>query len=73
MASGTVSRSNIGGPNVCRSPVSASEISGKKVPHQITTHSRTSTRLLSRNIASRENSESSRCSERSSGARVVTR
>ena len=59
-ASGTVSRSNIGGPNECRRPVSASEISGKKVPHQITAHISTSTRLLNRNAASRENSESRR-------------
>ena len=73
IVSGTVKRSNHGGPIEARLPVIASEMSGKKVPHQIATHSSTSTRLLSRNTASRESSESSRCSDRSSAARELTR
>ena len=35
-ASGVVSRSNQGGPTLASVPVSASEISGKKVPQKIT-------------------------------------
>ena len=46
-------------------PVTASEISGKNVPQKTTKAIPTSTRLLSRKTASRESSESSRCSERS--------
>jgi hypothetical protein len=64
-ASGTVYLSNHGGPTDALLPVSASEISGKNVPQKITKQSPTSTRLLSRKTASRESSESSRCSERS--------
>ena len=58
-ASGVVSRSNQGGPTLAFVPVSASEISGKNVPHMITRQSPTSTRLFSRKNASRESSESS--------------
>ena len=47
-------------------------MSGKNVPHQMTRHSSTSTRLLSRNTP-RASSESSRFSERSSAAREATR
>ena len=54
-------------------PVTASAISGKNVPQKTTKQSATSSRLLSRKIASRESSESSRCSERSDSARVATR
>jgi hypothetical protein len=64
-----VSRSNQGGPTLASLPVSASEISGKNVPHMITSASATSTRLLSRKNASRESSESSRARERRSGRR----
>src|SRR3954453_10804545 len=71
-ASGTVSRSNQGGPTLAFSPVSASEISGKKVPHMITRARPTRTRLLSRKNDSRESSESSRASERRSGRRDST-
>ena len=53
-------------------PVIASEMSGKKVPQKITKQSPTRTRLLSRNTASRESSESSRCSDRSIGRRLTT-
>ena len=42
------------------------------MPQKITKQSPTSTRLLSRKTASRESSESSRCSERRSGARETT-
>ena len=52
--------------------VTASEISGKNVPQKITKQSPTSTRLLSRKTASRDSSESRRCSERSSLAREST-
>ena len=48
-------------------------MSGKKVPQKITKQSATRTRLLSRKTASRESSESSRCSERSIGSRLATR
>ena len=47
-------------------------MSGKNVPQKTTKQSATSTRLLSRNTASRESSESSRCSERSDSARLAT-
>ena len=47
-------------------------MSGKNVPQKITKHSPTSTRLFSRNSASRESGESSRCSERRSDARMLT-
>ena len=50
------------------SPVTASEMSGKNVPQNTTKARPTSTRLLPRKTASRESSESSRCSERSVGA-----
>src|SRR4029079_1699311 len=70
--SGTVYWSNHGGPTDAWLPVTASEISGKNVPQKITKQSPTSTRLLSRKIASRESSESSLCSERRSGARETT-
>ena len=70
IASGVAMRLNQGGPTVCSVPVSASEISGKNVPHRITRQSPTSTRLLSRKKASRESSESSRASERRSGRRL---
>ena len=49
--------------------MNASEISGKKVPQKITTQSPTSSRLLTRKIASRESSESIRRSERRSSSR----
>ncbi len=52
--------------------MSASEISGKNVPQKTTKQSATSTRLLSRNAASRDSSESSRCSERSDSERLAT-
>ena len=47
-------------------------MSGKNVPQKTTKHSPTSTRLLARKIASRDSSESSRCSERSTSRRVTT-
>ena len=72
-ASGIVSRSNQGGPTLDSVPVSASEISGKKVPHMITRQSPSRTRLLSRKNASRESSESIRASERRSGNRATIR
>ena len=46
-------------------------MSGKKVPHRITSASATSTRLLSRKNASRDSSESSRALERRSGSRAM--
>ena len=52
--------------------MNASEISGKNVPHRITKQRPTSARLLSRNAASRDSSESSLCSDASCGARVIT-
>ena len=52
-------------------PVNASEISGKNVPQKITTQSPTSSRLLTRKIASRESSESIRRS--SAGRRGARR
>jgi hypothetical protein len=51
------------------SPVSASEISGKKVPQKTTAAIPTSNRLLSRNTDSRLSRESSRRSERSESSR----
>ena len=71
-ASGTTYLSYHGGPSDCLLPVSASEISGKKVPQKTTNAMPTSTRLLARNIASRESSESSLCSERSTSRRETT-
>ena len=58
-----------GGPTERSSPVSASEISGKKVPQKITAHSVTSSRLLTRKTASREASDSIRRSPRRSSSR----
>jgi hypothetical protein len=71
-ASGTVYRSNHGGPTAALVPVTASEISGKNVPQNTTKHRPTSTRLFSRKTASRENSESSRASDRRSSRREST-
>ncbi len=70
--SGTENVSNAGAAKLRWRPVSASEMSGKNVPHQITRHRSTSTRLLSRKTTSRESSESNRCSDRSSAARDAT-
>ena len=52
-------------------PVTASEISGKNVPQKTTKHNPTSSRLLTRNTASRDASESIRRSERSASSRVT--
>src|SRR5919204_4170590 len=71
-ASGTVYRSNHGGPTLDFVPVTASEISGKNVPQKITKQSPTSTRLFKRNTASRENKESIFASERRSSRRDTT-
>ncbi len=73
IASGTVYWSNHGGPSARRVPVSASAINGQNVPQKTTNAIATRTRLLSRKIASRESSESSRFSERSSLRRRTTR
>ena len=72
-ASGTVYWSNHGGPTAAFLPVTASEMSGKKVPQNTTKASPTSTRLFPRKTASRDSSESSRCSERSASRRETTR
>jgi hypothetical protein len=48
-------------------------MSGKKVPQKTTKARPTRTRLLARKAASRESSESSRCSERSAARRETTR
>jgi hypothetical protein len=48
-------------------------MSGKKVPQKTTKARPTRTRLLPRNTASRESSESRRCSERSADRREATR
>jgi hypothetical protein len=61
-----------GGPRLRLVPVSASDISGKKVPQKISRHSATRTRLFSRKNASRETSESSRPSERSESRREIS-
>ena len=53
-------------------PVTASEMSGKNVPQKITKQSATRSTFCSRKIASRDSSESSRCSERRSARRAVT-
>jgi hypothetical protein len=70
--SGTVKRSNSGGPSARFSPVTASAMSGKNVRNRITNAIATSTTLLKRKIASRESMESSRCSERSASRRETT-
>ncbi len=49
-------------------PVKSSEISGKNVPQKITAASPTSSRLLTRKIASLETSDSIRFSDFSSGS-----
>jgi hypothetical protein len=72
IASGTVYLSNQGGPRARRVPVSASAMSGQNVPQNTTKAIATSTRLLSRKIASRESSESRRLSERSASRRHRT-
>ena len=72
-ASGTTYWSNHGGPTDALSPVTASEMSGKKVPKKITAQSPTSTRLLPRKTASRDSSESSLFSLRSDSRRDTTR
>ena len=64
---------NHGGPTLAFVPVTASEISGKNVPQKITKHMPTSTRLLSRKIASRLSSESSLWVERRLSRRETTR
>ncbi len=69
IASGAVSRSNQGDPSDDRSPVIASEISGKKVPQKITAASPTRSRLLIRKTDSRDASDSIRRSERRSPRR----
>ena len=53
--------------------MTAFEIKGKKVPQKTTKHRPTSTTLFSRKAASRENSESSVCSLRSTSRRLTTR
>ena len=70
-AIGVVRRSNQGGPTLAFSPVSASEMSGKKVPQKITRQRPTSTRLFSRKKDSRESSESSLASLRRWGRRLM--
>ena len=54
-------------------PVTASEISGKKVPHQTTNAIATRITFCSRNTASRDSSESSWCSLLRSARRHATR
>ena len=63
-ASGTTNGVKAGGPTETLVPVTASEISGNSVTQKITKVIATSTMFCSRNIASREISESIRCSER---------
>jgi hypothetical protein len=63
---------NHGGPTDAWLPVIASEMSGKNVPQKTTKQSETSTRLLSRNAASRDSSESRRFSLRRDGEREAT-
>ena len=71
-ASGTTNGVNAGGPTETLVPVTACEISGNSVTQKITKVIATSTMFCSRNIASREISESSRCSERSTSRRQIT-
>ena len=72
IASGTMYLPYQGGPSACFSPVIASEISGKNVPQKTTNVIATSTRLFPRNTASRESSDSIRCSLASSRRRETT-
>ena len=71
IATGVVYWSNHGAASVARSPVNASAISGKKVPRKMMKTSSTSSRLLTRKIASREAMESMRRSARRSERRLM--
>ncbi len=70
-ASGTTNGRNAGGPTETCVPVIASEISGKNVTQKITSASATSTRFWNRKTASRDNSESSRASDRRRSRRQI--
>jgi len=70
-AIGTTTSLNAGGPTATLLPVITSEMSGKSVSQKITNAIATSTRFWNRNIASRESSESIRCSERSWSRRAT--
>src|SRR5215471_16347439 len=62
---GTFTRLKNGGPTVTFDPVTASDSTGKSVPHSTAKHETSSTRLLNRKLDSRETSDSRRCSLRS--------
>ena len=69
IASGVVYRLNHGAASEAFWPVNSSEISGKNVPQKITAARPTSSRLLTRKIASRESRDSIRLVERRSSSR----
>src|ERR1035438_5301404 len=51
---GTLTRLENGGPTVTFEPVTASDRTGKSVPHNTAKHATSSTRLLNRKLDSRE-------------------
>ncbi len=71
--SGTVQRSNHGGPSAVFVPVTASLMSGKNVPRNVTNASATRTKLFAMKTASRDSSESSMFSLLSVSRRETTR
>src|SRR5579859_6729415 len=64
MAIGMLTLLKKGAPTVILVPVTASERTGKSVPHSTAKHAASSSRLLNRKLDSRETSDSSLCSER---------
>ena len=61
-----------GALTVIFSPVTASEMSGNVTPHSTANARPTNSRLLNRKVASRETSDSMRCSLRSRSMRVIS-
>src|SRR5580693_1770323 len=59
---GTFTRLKKGGPTVTLLPVTHSDSTGNRVPHNTAKQATSSTRLLNRKLDSREISDSSRCS-----------
>src|SRR5438445_2694506 len=62
MAMGILTRLKNGGPTVIFVPWTASESTGKSVPHSTVKHDTSSSKLLNRKLDSRETSDSNLCS-----------